>query len=292
MKTFLLIIILLSSIPTVMAQDSIPVKCGTIIEYEFTESYQPQNFSIELNAGTQLRVGGSPLGDTLDLSIGIFAPNGGMIAANDLDGPYSYPEKEPFTESGVVSANGTYTIMAYNGYFYSNRPWSDNRDYGVGVYTLYISCTLRDGTVIEAGQDPTENPDLAATVVPTEFPVDGFGFPGLGPVDFSKGIEIPLSLGEPQTAPIANDVALYTYIASADETATLSISRVSGDISIGVTVIKKEANEIIFLGGLPSSNNLSVELTFPTEGAYAIGLFRLDTPEHSGTAGAVQIILG
>ncbi|MGB1286620.1 MAG: hypothetical protein ACPG7F_08815, partial [Aggregatilineales bacterium] len=63
------------------------------------------------------------------------------------------------------------------------------------------------------------------------------------------------------------------------------------DISIGVTVINKDSNEILFLGGMPSSNNLSVELTFPSAGTYAIGLFRLDTAERMDTAGAVQITL-
>jgi len=109
--------------------------------------------------------------------------------------------------------------------------------------------------------------------------------------DFSAGIEIPLTVGQPQTAPVANDVALYTYDASANEVATLNISRASGDISIGVTVINKDTNEIIFLGGMPSSNNLSVELTFTADGTYAIGLFRLDTAERSGTSGAVQLVI-
>lgn len=111
------------------------------------------------------------------------------------------------------------------------------------------------------------------------------------PIDFSAGIEIPLTLGQPQTAPVASDVALYTYAASAGEVATLSISRVSGDISIGVTVINRDTNEIVFFGGLPSSDNLSAELTFPTGGTYAIGLFRVDTAERSGTSGAVQLQL-
>ena len=90
---------------------------------------------------------------------------------------------------------------------------------------------------------------------------------------------------------LGSDVELYTYVAIADETRTLTISRASGDISIGVTVINSATNEVIFLGGMPSSNNLSVELTFPADGTYAIGLFRLDTAERVETSGAVQVTL-
>ena len=136
--------------------------------------------------------------------------------------------------------------------------------------------------------EPTPGGNSSAPVQPD---FSGFGFPGVAARDFSEGIELPLTLGQPQAAPVASDVALYTYGASAGEVATLNISRASGDISIGVTVINKDTNEVIFLGGLPSSDNLSVELTFPTAGTYAIGLFRLDTGERSDTSGAVQISL-
>lgn len=119
----------------------------------------------------------------------------------------------------------------------------------------------------------------------------GFGFPGVSPVDFSAGIEIPLTVGAMQTVPLASDVALYTYAATAGETRTLTLSRASGDLSIGVAVINRDTNEIVFLGGLPSSNNLSVELTFPSDGTYAVGLFRFDTAERTGTSGAVGVLL-
>ena len=158
-----------------------------------------------------------------------------------------------------------------------------------------MGCTLADGTVIKPGDAPSVNLISPANELPlasASQPIfSGFGFPGVASVDFSSGIQIPLQLGQAQTAPIGNDVALYTYQAKTDDVHTLNISRLSGNISIGVAVIKQETNEIIFLGGLPSSNNLSVELTFPSSGTYAIGLFRLDTVERTGTSGAVQIIL-
>ena len=146
-------------------------------------------------------------------------------------------------------------------------------------------------TKIDPGQGVEGEPPDSGAVETLVTSFSGFGFPGIAPVDFSAGIELPLARSQPQTVPVASDVALYTYAASAGEVATLSLSRVSGDISIGVTVISQDTNEIVFLGGLPSSNTLSVELTFPADGTYAIGLFRLDTAERSGTSGAVQVLL-
>lgn len=101
-----------------------------------------------------------------------------------------------------------------------------------------------------------------------------------------------MTAGTPALAPIAGDlVALYTYNASAGSTANLSLSRTSGDISIGVTVLHKDSNQIIFMGGMPFSDKLSVELTFPVDGTYVIGLFQLSTAEANETSGAVQILI-
>lgn len=287
MKRLIVIIILMIFVPVfTLAQANIEVECGDIVENEFTESYQPQSYSINLSAGTSLQVSGAPLGETLQLAIGVIAPNERMVAANDPDGSYNYPNSEPFVNSGVLSANGDYTLMAYNGYFYTGRPWSDNRDYGVGVYTLFIGCTLRDGTVIQPG----DNPDIEPTEIPRT-PFSGYGFPGLSSIDFSNGIEIPITTSQPLPIPVGSDVTLLTYDGVAGTTATLSILRMSGDISVGITVINQSDNNIIFLGGMPYTDNLSANLTFPTDGTYVIGIFRLDTPTLTGTAGAVQVMI-
>lgn len=138
-------------------------------------------------------------------------------------------------------------------------------------------------------EDKSDAVNLDTETVGTEF--DGYGFPVVGPIDFSAGIEIPLSLGDSQTAGIGADVELFIYTATAGETVALSVSRVSGDISIGVAVINRDTNEIVFLGGMPHTNSLTAEITFPADGTYAIGLFRLDTATLTGTSGAVQILL-
>lgn len=196
---------------------------------------------------------------------------GGLTLANPNYG-------DNIQASTTVVESGSYTVLA-QGY----------GSFG-GRYSLFIRCELANGTVVEPGDvPPIAISPIGESTVSNDF--SGFGFPGIPSRDFSTGIEIPLTAGQTQIAPIGSDVALYSYNASDGEVATLNVSRASGNISIGIAVIHRDSNEIIFLGGLPSSDNLSVQLIFPSNGTYAIGLFRLDTTERSGTSGAVQITI-
>lgn len=290
--TFVMSIVLLfvfSVFPqSLQAQNAVPVVCGDIVEASFTAPESFVTFALELSAGDMFYVETQRLGDSLrfnvwrgaNLGTAIFAPAGGVIISGSrLDVGFADFVDDIRMETGILDETGEYAIRLLNNDI-------------AGTFQLRVGCTLRDGTVIEPGDtvsaDSSSNNGVSVQI-PAEF--SGFGFIGLAPVDFSGGIELPLALGQPQVAPVASDVALYTYAAGEGEVATLSISRASGDISIGVTVINRDTNEIIFLGGLPSSNNLSVELTFPAAGTYAIGLFRLDTAERVDTSGAVQITL-
>lgn len=286
----------------ILAQSAIPVECGDIIEDEFTKDQQPRLFTLQMSAGDALQINVVPIGTTLSTTLGIYAPNNALIKAGGIDEDWwsIAPATNPEAYSDVLSANDLYTIVVYNALLdlreNLGNGYTTAHSGGVGVYTLFIGCTLRDGTVIEPGDNlipPTPEPINGGgnnNTPPSQPSFLGFGFPGIAPVDFSDGIEIPIQAGQPQIAPVGGDlVALYTYDASANSTATLSLSRVSGDISIGVTVIKRDTNEILFIGGMPSSNNLSVDLTFPSDGTYVIGLFRMNTAEKSDTSGAVQV---
>jgi hypothetical protein len=266
---WLSVVALLLYTVSVSAQTPIEVECGDVIEGEFVESNTDIIYLIDLNAGDSVTVETNRVGDYLWSTMFLSGPSGNRIESGGTN-------INPRIQSRALSSNGTYEIL------YSSIP-SDAL--GIGLFTLSISCTLRDGTVIAAGGTAPAN----SVENSEEIMFSGFGFPGLPPRDFSDGIEIPLAAGQPQTVPIGGDVALYTYDATATETATLTASRVSGDISLGVTVINRDTNEIIFVGGMPSSDNLSVDLTFPSDGTYVIGLFQLDTDERSGTSGAVQV---
>ena len=298
---------------SVVQDSAVDVQCGSIIEGEFSDNFNHHTYRIDVNAGDSIQVIVEPLSELTKTFMFVVGPTRTPVAGSSERVQINTSRFEvsssniytalirPTINTNVLPSSGTYDISIVNfsvgWYSTTNDAWSNvSSSSGPGLYTMFISCTRRDGTEIEAGSiadTETElnltDPDIADALAFAPF--TGFGFPGLDARDFSDGIELPLILGQAQTAPIARDVALYTYDASAEEVVTLNISRASGDLSIGVTVINKATNEIIFIGGLPSSNNLSVELTFPTDGTYAIGLFRLDTAERSGTSGAVQVVL-
>jgi hypothetical protein len=272
---FALIVFLLTLVSSAITaqQTATPIECGTILEAELTtndlnDGDDPEHiYSINLNAGDTINVRVERIGSFLHFYLLLYGPQGNRLVEDTQGNGIAQIE-------GNVTATGLYTISIF-GHDANN----------IGAYQAFFGCTLRDGTVIAPGDIPSSNP----TSIPT---FSGFGLPPLPAVDFSAGIEIPIALGQPQTAPIAaNLVALYNYTASEGETRTLSLSRASGNISIGVTVIKKENNEIVFLGGMPSSNNLSVELTFPSAGDYVIGLFVLNTSTLTGSSGAVTVQL-
>jgi|GEM_PF-5634655 len=247
-----------------------PVQCGAVITGEtnvntpISQGWYYQEYSVELGSGDALTVTIAPIGQTTRTDIYVYDPASTRIA-NSTTSSAGQPTA---VRELVVGATGQYTI----------RAWTDS----VGAYSLTIDCILSNGTEINS----TGNSNTTQNTNETEF--TGFGFPGVGAVDFSAGVELPLTLGTPQTAPVGGDiVALYTIDAAAGQVSTLTLSRVSGELSIGVAVINSSTNDIIFFGGMPSSDNLSVELTFPEAGSYAIGLFALDTD----TSGAVQITL-
>jgi hypothetical protein len=259
------------------------IQCGDITESEFTDTGQVHEYSITLEPGASFRVTVVPVGQTMKVDLAILDIAGNPLidfSVSDISFGDVTSDQTP-----LLSSRGPYLILLSNNGMRANGSFTGSNN-GVGLYTLRIGCTLADGTVIEPGDtiEPSPNP----TQAPLPTTGSGFLFPEL-PQD---GIELPLVSGQAQTIPVGNDIVLYTYdVANADQPATLSISRVSGDISLGITVMNRDTREIIFLGGMPSSNNLSVELTFPTSGTYAIGLFRLDTAERSGTSGAVQLVI-
>lgn len=282
---FAVIFTVLFSVPAYIdAQSSaISLECGDIVEGETTPNEQILDYAINVRAGVTLNGRVEPIGSTFNVFVSFHDANGKQFMYFN-ENPAGVAEV--FQNFAVGSSN---PILRVTGAHPEGTGSSTYPDY-VGAFTIYLGCVLRDGTVINPGDNVDES--LGAPNDPPSAPVfTGFGLPIVGPVDFSQGIEIPLQLRQPQNPPIGSDVALYSYDAIAESTATLTVSRISGNISIGVAVIKRDTNEIIFLGGMPSSNNLSVELTFPSDGTYAIGLFRLDTPTLSGTSGAVQIVI-
>jgi hypothetical protein len=276
------------------AQSLPSVQCGDIVEGEImpaqTEGERAFNeYRLQIQAGTIIDLIVTPLGQSFNPSFKMLDSGGTEFAVfnNVAAGvPEEILEYSVGSSNPVLRIYGMHPEWAGTDWFYNTGDGAAGLF--LGAYEISLACTLRDDTRIDFGERVEVTGDEGLPPAPV---FSGFGFPGVLPVDFSAGIEIPLQLGQTQTVPIGGDVALYTYEATAGSTATLTVSRVSGNISIGVTVINRSTNEIIFVAGLPSTNSLSAEIVFPTDGSYVIGLFRFDTPTLTGSSGAVQVLL-
>jgi hypothetical protein len=310
------------SIFTVQAQDrekrgqAVVAQCGSIIDSEFSSNYEEQNFSIDVNAGDALDISVIPLGTQLKTSILITGPTNlgiGMSMGWDPEPSYfiyNEVEQQPKINSGILSATGKYTIRVINFQFYTY--YYDRDDYnspsnagGVGAYTVYIGCTLRDGTVInpgdtaseitEATATPTEyiNPlgELVATFTPTPS-FSGIGFPGLSPVDFSQAFLFPLIVGQSNNGQMptnANAVVGYTLDAAASDILDLTFTRLSGNLNLGLVVLSSD-NQVVFQASLITSTTLNTRFTLPSAGQYTIGVFRIDLiPPETPEATAFQL---
>ena len=259
----LLSFMLLHASPT-FAQNR--AECGSIIEGEFVRGGDGPftYYAIELSAGDQLKVSGETFGDYLRFSIGILNPGGGGVGGDDsgsVNWKYSL-RQNPVAETEKLSERGTYQIRL--------------RGYDPGFYTLYVACTLRDGTVINPGDtiQPADNPSQPS-VAPTFF---GAGFPGLPPVDFTNGVTIPFTIGAPNTGSVSPSFAGvfgFTLDVSAGETYTFDFAKISGNLNLGIAILSAD-NQIVFYGGMIASNRLSTDVTFPSGGQYTIGVFRVD----------------
>lgn len=270
--------------------------CGDLIENRFNWNQDIHRYYIQLERDNFFNAS-AEITDTLrqpTLEIGFLSPTNGTLDSLLWNEAHSIR----VVQNQLLNSTGLHTIVV-QGY-----------GSGGGNYSLAIGCTqggeeipagsgesititrgeyirFEDGGLVSGDSDDTDPVPTETAIVVSE--TDNFyGFPGIGSVNFDGGVEIPLTLGQPQNAPVGGDiVALYTIDATAGQVSTLTLSRVSGELSIGVAVINSSTNDIIFFGGMPSSDNLSVELTFPEAGSYAIGLFALDT----ATSGAVQVTL-
>jgi hypothetical protein len=261
---------------TTLAQAATRLQCGDIFEDAFTENRQFKDYLLNLNPGDQMTITGSPLGDRLTFKILMYGPTG--VTITDSGRGLS---RAPVIESGVLSAPGNHQISVVNAELSSNNSATNRTTYsgsssqgGVGVYTLYVGCILRDGTVIEPGD--TVQTGVSPVQPPRGF--SGIGFPGLDPTDFSDGVTIPFMPGVPNTGSIApgfSSVFGFTLAASAGDTYTIDFTRVSGNLNLGIAIMSPD-NRVVFYGGMITSDALSTRLTLPAAGDYTIGVFRVD----------------
>lgn len=322
-KIFMLCCLFLMVSPVVNAQEvtrqnAVSVTCGTIIEGEFTSDFVEHNYALNIDPGTALDVTVTPFGSGLSMGLFLTGPTNQILAMNggntDSRGISYLPVRNaPALTTEGLGSRGTHTIHITNfevdyydvsddAYYYL----SSDEAAGIGLYTLYIGCTLRDGTVINPGEivdniQPPQNTTSQVMTVTVQETIaqlvsdpDFFGFPGLAPVDMSAVARIPLSDGIPFTGavtPTGGEILGYTISATTDQLINLTVERLSGNLNLGVAVIDADSN-LLYFSALVTSEVMSTRLRMPADGEYIVGVFRLDllSPDApDATAFSIQI---
>jgi len=255
--TAITLLCLLGFITSVNAQ-GLPIECGGILQGEFQESGEEHNYFLNLLPGDQLSVQSEGVGDYVRYTIGLYSPSN-----RDVQTVYSV-NQNPYDATGVLSERGAYRISV--------------EAVTLGIYTLYVSCVLGDGTVINAG-------DVASTSTTNDAqsssPVSNFsgvGFPGLVPVDFANVARLPLPSSVPMggaVTPAGGEILGFTLDANASDLVELNFTRLSGNLNLGLVVLSAN-NEVLFQASLVTSQTLSTRFTVPSAGQYTIGVFRID----------------
>jgi len=283
----LVVFLMLAVMPT-MAQTPIEVECGDILEDEFTSGGEQHVFEIDLNAGDILTMESLSISGVMSSQLVLYDPNENRLEATyTLGNPNSV---DPTLVSDPLPTNGTFTI------YHTSR---NSTSTGVGIHTLFVSCTLRDGTVIAPGDTITtvgdDGTQVETTVTdPSIVPAPDFGIPGLPPVDLSNVARFPLTVGAGMNgglSPTGSEVLGYSFEGTADQRLNLTVQRVSGNLNIGVAVIDSESN-LIHFSAMVTTEATTSRLHIPANGEYTVSVFRLnlsppDNPE--ATAFAVQI---
>lgn len=245
------------------ADEPLEIVCGAILEGEFTDSFQ-HTYTILLPAGTTLSVDvidNDPQNDVrffvFDYAGDLMLTPDGVLEGGQFNGAYSVAQELPYTD--------TFVIQVF-----------DENDTS-GRYTVGVGCVLPDGTEINPGDTAlrinVEQYD--AELAPDAPSFTGYGFPGLGAVNFAAAVTVPLVLGAPNTGSIAPDsgtIYAYTVSASAGDEIDLSFSRLSGNLNLGLAVIH-EQNTVIFYSGLVSEGSLFMRFALPLDGDYTVGVY-------------------
>lgn len=254
------LLLVISGNQIIQAQDQpIPVRCGTVIEGEFSAKREQDFYSIELQAR-----------DTISVTAKLVVNSQINALIRDPSGSVLFLGMGGKIENLPIGATGTHIIEVHE-------------VSAIGLYTLSIGCVLNNNQVINPGDDlPTPPPTPPAS-----------GDAKLIPVTLPGAATIPLISGAPLSGAMAAEGIppyTYTFNAASGDTLSLQIDRTSGNLNLGVVVLFGQ-DQILFYGGLIASNTLSTTLTLPSDGQYTIGVFRVDlVPPAAPEATAFQVL--
>lgn len=263
-----------------------PLNCGDIVEAENSAQRPLLQYQLQIPAGTTLNARFEPLGQTVNVVAALYDSGDNFIFGvnNTTAG-----EDEVIENVAIATSNPTLAVSTYGS---DSRTDPDITYYvssvmkNFGAFTIYIGCTLRDGTVIAPGDTAVASGAGGASQVA---PFSGFGFPGLSPVDFTNAIAIPFQMGDvPNVGSIApgfESVFGFSFEGSTGDTLALDFTRLSGNMSLNLTVLSAN-NEVAYQASLVTSNSMSSTFTLPSSGTYTVGVSKSTvgapaTPENT-----------
>lgn len=282
-------IIVFLSLPTIsMAQSSVEVHCGDIIEAELTASTRSHSYKLQVSAGTELNMGVTPIGASLNPIIFLIDQGDNLIAVVNSK---SAGESEAVSNFVVSSSNPEIVVIGNDSgntstfyYLYEARDVSGYLGTTLGLYQLSIGCKDRQGNVINPGDNlipPTPQPADNGennNNPPINAPFSGFGFPGLAPVDFTNGVTIPLQVNALNIGSILTGfegIFGFSFSAEAGQAMSLDFTRTAGNLNLGIVLLSAD-NQVAFQASLVTSTTLSTDLVIPVSGEYTLGVFRID----------------
>lgn len=131
MKTFWMVLVILSMVFVTHAQSTSDITCGDTISDYFSVDDLNHRYNIDISVGTMLVVHALPIETPLNLTLEILNANGALIGAND----FSPDDSAASIETSAILATGTYHI--------------DVSADDSGDYQLFVSCASdEDGKVV------------------------------------------------------------------------------------------------------------------------------------------------
>lgn len=267
-KLFLLLMLLVLTIPVgaQIPEAPPPVLCGDTITGE-VEGDQSVYYGLELNAGDTMSLKLEQIGNTNDMRFWVYdRGDNNLVTLNaDLAGQAKPSNSWIYGAAELnltVPVRGTYKIEIFD------------RNKVIGTYTLYVAC-VQGGVEVAAGEDA---PQVQIERPGSSPAFSGVGFPGLAPVDFSAVARLPLPLDVPLSGaitPNGGEIIGFTLDAEAGAVLDLSVTRLSGNLNLGVVMLSAD-NQIVFQASMIVSDTLFTRLAVPAAGQYTIGVFRVD----------------
>lgn len=267
--------------PVIRGRSLMALGCGSTLTTEFTNIAELHTYTIEMGPEDKsFMVTVQPFGDYLKTILVVKDPSEKVIAQTRIS-------TSPVGEA-IISSTGQYKVIVANRDFDTFGNFPGYTIGGLGIYTVFVSCVTMDGRII----NPADNLATIPTPQATASDSGSTLIFDTSSVDLANAIKIPLINATPMVGAIGPDgsqIYGFTLDANAGDIFDITVTRISGNLNLGVVVLSSD-NKVVFYGGLITSESLSTRLTLPSAGQYTIGIFRVDLlPPDAPQATAFQV---